>query len=79
MATSPDEDRARQAKAALDRATRESTGFADSALAKMSDHFSASDAQGQDAAEIWGRRIGRILGLGFLILLVINLFTHWFF
>ncbi len=75
---SPD-DRAREAKAALDRAERESTGFADSALAKMGDHFAAREADPQDGAELWGRRIGRILGAVFLILLLINLFTGWIF
>lgn len=71
------DDRARDAKAALDRASRESTGFAESALAKMSGHFAAKDADPQDGAELWGRRIGRILGAGFLIYLVVSLLSHW--
>jgi hypothetical protein len=32
-----------------------------------------------DAIEIWGRRVGRTLGVCFLAILVINLLTHWFF
>ena len=32
-----------------------------------------------DAVEIWAKRIGRALGLVFLVVLAINLFTGWFF
>ena len=32
-----------------------------------------------DAAEIWGRRVGRVLGYALLLLLIVNLFTGWFF
>ena len=32
-----------------------------------------------DAVEIWAKRIGRTLGLIFLVLLAVNLFTGWFF
>jgi hypothetical protein len=32
-----------------------------------------------DAVEIWAKRLGRALGLIFLVVLVINLFTGWFF
>jgi hypothetical protein len=33
----------------------------------------------QDAVEIWAKRVGRALGVIFVILLAINLFTGWFF
>ena len=32
-----------------------------------------------DVVEIWAKRIGRALGLVFLVVLAINLFTGWFF
>ncbi len=32
-----------------------------------------------DAVEIWAKRVGRALGLIFVVVLVINLFTGWFF
>lgn len=32
----------------------------------------------EDGAERWGRRIGRALGYVFALLLLLNLFTHWF-
>lgn len=32
-----------------------------------------------DPAEMWGRRVGRALGYGLLVVLIVNLFTGWFF
>jgi hypothetical protein len=32
-----------------------------------------------DAVEIWAKRVGRALGVIFVIVLAINLFTGWFF
>jgi hypothetical protein len=37
------------------------------------------EREAPDAVEIWAKRIGRVLGLIFLVFLVINLFTGWFF
>jgi len=52
-------------------------------MSKAGDHFAGRDAQaegvGEDWAEVWGRRIGRGLGAVFFLLLVVNLFTGWFF
>ena len=52
-------------------------------MSKAGDHFAGRDAQtegvGGDWAEVWGRRIGRGLGAVFFLLLVVNLFTGWFF
>ena len=39
----------------------------------------ADDGEAPDAVEIWAKRIGRALGLVFLVVLAINLFTGWFF
>ena len=39
----------------------------------------AADADRADPIEVWGRRVGRGLGFVAVVLLVINLFTHWFF
>lgn len=67
-------------KRALDRVHRESESFGTSSLSRVtkrvSDHFSAEDAKheaGQespDPAELWGRRIGRILSLIGVVLLI---------
>lgn len=32
-----------------------------------------------DPVEVWAKRVGRILGYGLLVVLVVNLFTGWFF
>jgi hypothetical protein len=68
-----DEDRAKESRAALARAARDSETVGSSALARsgrrIADHFAArdalEDAEGgaTDPAELWGRRIGRALSL----------------
>lgn len=58
----------------LARLRREGDGISHMAgLARVKDHFSASDAANEDAAEIWGRRIGRILSAVVAIGLIIHL------
>lgn len=32
-----------------------------------------------DPVEVWAKRIGRIVGYGLLVVLIVNLFTGWFF
>lgn len=32
-----------------------------------------------DPVEVWAKRIGRIIGYGLLVVLIVNLFTGWFF
>jgi hypothetical protein len=61
----------------LARLARETTGFADSALARAAES-AGRDEPPADAIERWGRRIGRLLGALFFLILVLNLFTHWF-
>ena len=64
-------DREREARAALERAARDSETVGASALARvgqrMGDHFAGRDASaeagGADPIEVWGRRIGRALSL----------------
>ena len=68
-----DEERRREAQAALDRVARESETIGASSLARvgrrLGDHFAARDAVGvtegggTDPIELWGRRIGRALSL----------------
>lgn len=75
--------REEDARAALARVKQDSLGALDSAMAKAADHFSAADAQKEgladDRIEVWGRRIGRALGGLFLVILIVNFFTRWFF
>jgi hypothetical protein len=59
----PLDERQREAREALDRVAREQQGVLGSAMARASDHFAGKDAPPDDAAELWGRRIGRALSL----------------
>ena len=76
-----DEAQRREALASLDR-LREGETFASSALARTArragDHFAAKDAAGEDAIELWGRRIGRALSLIGLIALATYLYFTFF-
>jgi hypothetical protein len=67
-----DEERERDAKAALDRVKREGETLGGSGIARagqrLGKHFSGADAPlepdgAADWAEVWGRRIGRALSL----------------
>jgi hypothetical protein len=37
------------------------------------------EGEAPDAVEIWAKRVGRALGVIFVVILAINLFTGWFF
>ncbi len=64
MTTDPREAaRAAEAKAALDRVKRDNESFLGSSMARAADHFSGKDAPQDNAAELWGRRVGRALSL----------------
>ncbi len=51
----------------------------DGGLLGVGPQMRADDHGSADAVEIWAKRIGRALGLVFLVLLAVNLFTGWFF
>jgi hypothetical protein len=76
-----DEAQRREALATLDK-LRDGESVVSSALARTarraSDHFAAKDAKGEDAVEVWGRRIGRGLSLVGLIGLVIYFYFTYF-
>jgi hypothetical protein len=67
-----DDERQKEAKAALDRVARDSETLGGSSLSRLGrragDHFAGRDAVGEadggtDPVEVWGRRIGRALSL----------------
>ncbi|MBK9081083.1 MAG: hypothetical protein IPL88_02875 [Rhizobiales bacterium] len=78
-----DRKRAEAAREALAGVERDATGAFGSAMKRASDHFSARDVEreglARDWAEVWGRRIGRALAAVFFVVLLLNLFTGWFF
>lgn len=55
--------RAAEAKAALERARRDSESLLGSSMGRAAAHFSGADAPEGDRIELWGRRIGRFLSL----------------
>lgn len=75
------EERAAESRRILESVARESETIGSSSFARTAqrarNHFSGADAPTNDPAEIWGRRIGRALGLiavGGLVLHI--LFTY---
>jgi ferric-dicitrate binding protein FerR (iron transport regulator) len=81
-----EQDREKEAKAALERVARDSETIGASSLARMGrhvgDHFAgrdAMDAEGADPVEVWGRRIGRALSLVGVIALAwwLGVQLHW--
>jgi hypothetical protein len=81
--TPEDARRAEQSREALSRLEQDSTPLLGSAMRRAADHFAARDADrdgaGDDRIEVWGHRIGRALGAVFFVVLIVNLFTGWFF
>ncbi len=63
----------------LERVSREGETLLSSSLKKAASHYAGQDGAPEDRIEIWGKRVGRALGTVFVIILVLNLFTHWFF
>lgn len=76
----PDEERAREARRVLDRVSRESETIATSSFARVAkqatDHMSGADADHNDKAELWGRRVGRSMGVVAVFILLIML-VNW--
>lgn len=65
----------------LDRVARESGPLGGSETARAArealDHLAGRDAPADDPVEVWGRRIGRILGVIVAIYLLGQLFLHF--
>ncbi|PTM51758.1 hypothetical protein [Phreatobacter oligotrophus] len=59
---SPDARRQDEARRILDRADRDSAPMMESALQRSGDFFTAR-GESDDPAEIWGKRVGRILAV----------------
>ncbi|MEO9336305.1 hypothetical protein ABFT80_02545 [Mesorhizobium sp. SB112] len=75
MASGHDDDRERESRRILDRVSKEADSSRMSMVGRTTkrarDHMSATDADQSDRIEYWGTRIGRILGLGFCVVLLI--------
>jgi uncharacterized membrane protein len=77
----PKEKQREEALQALDRVGAESETVAGSTFVRMADrarnHLGAADKDEDDRIEVWGTRIGRVLGLLFAIGLVIYLVSTY--
>ena len=82
MADPREEARRREAEAALAAVRRDAEQLGASTLARTAnqvrDHFNAADAESADPAEVWGKRIGRVLALVAVAVLVWALVTTYF-
>jgi preprotein translocase subunit SecF len=74
-------ERRREAQRILNRVERESEQVGTSTMArtanKVRDHFLGEEKQTEDPAEIWGKRIGRGLGVAAFIALAISLYIKY--
>jgi hypothetical protein len=69
-----DADRKAESDRILDGVARDSETVGASSARRAADrargHFMGSDAEKDDRVEVWGRRVGRLLSLAFLVGLV---------
>jgi hypothetical protein len=69
-----EEEARRQADRVLDRVESDGEVMGTSSLARttrrLGRHFAAADAEGGDAAELWGTRIARALAFAFVVFLL---------
>lgn len=74
-----DAERLAESKRVLARVDAESETLGTSTFVRMAnragDHLTAREAEGMDAAEIWGRRVGRGLGAVAFVVLAVWLFN----
>lgn len=75
--TPRDEEQVREAHEALRRVEAETESIGTSALARAARHMAGADAPADDRMEVWGRRIGRGLGLLAALYLAATLFQHF--
>lgn len=72
-----------EARRILDRVSQESETIGASSMRRAADHvkghIGAKDEDAEDWAELWGTRIGRGLGLIFVVILIIYLVMTYVF
>jgi len=70
-----------ESKKILDRVANESETVGTSSMKRVAervkDHVTAEDSDQNDWAEKWGTRIGRSLGIIFVIILLVHLFRTY--
>ncbi|MEM1375948.1 MAG: hypothetical protein AAGG69_01025 [Pseudomonadota bacterium] len=76
MKPNEDDKRAEEAKRVLRRVESESETLGTSSFARAVNHMKAVDADPEDAAELWGKRVGRGLSLIAVAVLLVWLFNY---
>ena len=76
--TKGEDERVREANETLARVSRDSEAIADSSVARVVRHMTGADAPvlpdgRRDPIEVWGRRIGRAIGVAVVIYLAVSL------
>jgi len=84
MAKKPDfTDNKAKSKRILERVAQESETIGTSSVKRVAErvkgHLSAEDTDENEWAELWGKRIGRTLGLVFVVVLIIYLLRTYIF
>lgn len=76
----PADERQQEARRILDRIERESAsggaGLLMRGVGRTARHLSAHDVDKSDNLEVWGTRIGRLLGLLFMLAIIAWLFIY---
>ena len=76
-------DNSEEAREILRRVESDNASFISGTMEKagsgLASHFSGRDARDEGASVQWATRIGRALGAVAFVILVLNLFTGWFF
>jgi hypothetical protein len=70
--TMKDDDDAARARAILKRVD-------DDQRSMIAQETRGAQIDESDPVEVWAKRIGRIVGYALLVVLIVNLFTGWFF
>ena len=73
MADPRDEKAQRESKAILDRIEVESMMRGDSMTDRLVRHFTVGEANAEDKADLWGKRVGRVLAAAFLVMRAVML------
>ena len=77
MARQPHEDeRAEEARRALRNVERDAETLGTSSFVRVANHLTAKDADPQDMAELWGKRVARGLSLIAFVILAIWLVRY---
>lgn len=71
-----DEERAEEARRALRNVERDAETLGTSSFVRVANHLTAKDADPDDMAELWGKRVARVLSIIAFVVLAYWLFQY---